>query len=198
MTLKIAVPNKGRLSESTLELFQKAGLKVEAGHDRRLYANALDGNVSLLFVRASDIPEYVQDGVVDLGVTGLDIVEETAKDVERLMDLRFGACRLVLAVPADGKVRRAADLTDGTRVATSFPRLTRAWFERLGRKVTLVEVSGATEVTTHLGVADGVRPGLRRGRGERDADPTKRRGRNRPGHSRRLRRRARINTSLHT
>ena len=155
MPLKIAVPNKGRLSESALELFRKAGIRVETSHERKLFATALDGAFSILFVRANDIPEFVQDGVADLGVTGLDLVEEMGKDVERLMDLRFGSCRLVFAAPEDSPVKGPQDLPDGARVATSFPRLTRAYFQRAGRgNVRIVEVSGATEVTPHIGVAD--------------------------------------------
>ena len=154
--LKIAVPNKGRLSEATLELFRKAGLKVESSPDRKLYATALDKTVQILFVRAQDIPEFVQDGVAHLGVTGEDIIQESRKDVREVLDLRLGYCRLVVAVPEASPVRDAKDVANGTRIATSFPNLTRAFFEGAGRKVTVVEVSGATEITPHIGVADGV------------------------------------------
>ncbi|HET6405195.1 MAG TPA: ATP phosphoribosyltransferase [Candidatus Thermoplasmatota archaeon] len=152
--LKIAVPNKGRLSEATLELFRKAGLKVESSPERQLYATALDGTVQILFVRAQDIPEFVQDGVAHLGVTGEDIVQETRKDVEEMLDLRLGYCRLVVAVPEASSVRDAKDVRAGSRVATSFPSVTRRFFEGLGKTVSVVEVSGATEITPHIGVAD--------------------------------------------
>jgi ATP phosphoribosyltransferase len=152
--LKIAVPNKGRLSESTLELFQKAGLKLEAGPERKLYALALDRTVQILFLRAQDIPEFVQDGVAHLGVTGEDIVQESGKAVKEVMDLQYGYCRLVVAVPEKSPIRDARDVPDGARVATSFPRLTRAHFDKMGKKIRVVEVSGATELTPHIGVAD--------------------------------------------
>lgn len=152
--LKIAVPNKGRLSEATLELFRKAGLKVEESAERKLYATALDRTVQILFVRAQDIPEFVQDGVAHLGVTGEDIVQEAAKDVQEVLDLRLGYCRLVVAVPEASSVRDPKDVKPGSRVATSFPGLTRRYFEGLGKSVTVVEVSGATEITPHIGVAD--------------------------------------------
>jgi len=154
--LKIAVPNKGRLSEATLALFRKAGLKVEESADRKLYATALDGTVQVLFVRAHDIPEFVQDGVAHLGVTGEDIVQETRKDVQEVLDLRFGYCRLVLAAPEHSPIRDAKDVPAGARVATSFPSLTRRFFDGLGKKVSIVEVSGATEITPHIGVADAI------------------------------------------
>lgn len=154
--LKIAVPNKGRLSEATLELFRKAGLKVESSPERKLYATALDRTVQILFVRAQDIPEFVQDGVAHLGVTGEDIVQETRKDVQEVLDLRFGYCRLVVAVPEASAIRDAKDVPAGARVATSFPALTKRFFDGLGRSVTVVEVSGATEITPHIGVADAI------------------------------------------
>jgi ATP phosphoribosyltransferase len=152
--LKIAVPNKGRLSESTLDLFQKAGLKLEAGPERKLYALALDRTVQVLFLRAQDIPEFVQDGVAHLGVTGEDIVQESGKAVKEVLDLQFGYCRLVVAVPDGSLIREPAAIADGARIATSFPNLTRRYFDQLGKKVRIVEVSGATELTPHIGVAD--------------------------------------------
>lgn len=154
--LKIAVPNKGRLSEATLDLFRKAGLKVETSPERKLYATALDRTVQILFVRAQDIPEFVQDGVAHLGVTGEDILQETRKDVREVLDLRFGYCRLVLAVPEGSAIRDAKDVPEGARVATSFPNSARRYFEGLGRRVSVVEVSGATEITPHIGVADAI------------------------------------------
>lgn len=152
--LKIAVPNKGRLSEATLELFRKAGLKVESSPERKLYATALDRTVQILFLRAQDIPEFVQDGVAHLGITGEDIIQESGKGVREMMDLRYGYCRLVVALPEKGQARDVKDVPDGARVATSFPNLTRRFFAEAGRQVRVVEVSGATEITPHIGVAD--------------------------------------------
>jgi ATP phosphoribosyltransferase len=152
--LKIAVPNKGRLSEATLELFRKAGMKVESSPDRKLYATALDRTVQILFVRATDIPEFVADGVAHLGVTGKDILEEQRKAVRELLDLQYGYCRLVVAVPEASTIRDAKDVPDGARVASSFPNLTQRFFADAGRQVKVVEVSGATEITPHIGVAD--------------------------------------------
>lgn len=152
--LKIAVPNKGRLSEASLELFHKAGLRVETSPDRKLFASALDNTVQILFLRAQDIPEFVQDGVAHLGITGADIIRETDKDVRELMDLRFGSCRLVVAVPEKSGWNDVKSVPDNVRVASSFPMLTRAHFEAAGKKVNVVEVSGATELTPSIGVAD--------------------------------------------
>jgi ATP phosphoribosyltransferase len=152
--LKIAVPNKGRLSEATLDLFRKAGLKVESSPERKLYATALDRTVQVLFVRAADIPEFVADGVAHLGVTGKDILDERRRPVTELLDLQYGHCRLVVAVPEASPIRDVKDVPEGARVATSFPATAQRFFADAGRKVRVVEVSGATEITPHVGVAD--------------------------------------------
>jgi ATP phosphoribosyltransferase len=152
--LRIAVPNKGRLSEATLELFRKAGLKVESTPERKLFATALDRTVQILFLRATDIPEFVQDGVADLGITGKDILDESGRHALEVMDLQYGYCRLVVAVPESAPWRLLADVPEGARVATSFPRITQRFFAEAKRSVRIVEVSGATELTPHIGVAD--------------------------------------------
>lgn len=156
MTLKIAIPNKGRLSEKSLDLLQRAGIRVGYHHDRKLRATANGGEVELLYVRAKDIPEFVQDGVAHVGVTGLDLVRETGKDVEEVLDLGFGSCDLVLAVPENSSHEGPLDIPSGSRVATSFPNLTRSFFEDHGVDVEIIEVSGATEVTPAVGVADAI------------------------------------------
>ncbi len=152
--IKIAVPNKGRLSDSAVDLLRRAGLKLESARERQLFATALDGTVSVLFVRAQDIPEFVQDGVAHLGITGHDVIVDSAKDVDELMDLGFGYCRLVLAAPESDTIASAKGVKAGARIATSFPRATREYFKLLGNDVQVVEVSGAAEITPRIGVAD--------------------------------------------
>lgn len=151
--LRIALPNKGRLAEETRELFEQAGLAVRALSDRALTAS-LGGEFEALFVRAQDIPEFVADGAADAGITGHDLVAESGRALEELLDLGFGRCRLVVAVKEDGPVATLADLPSGTRVATVFPRVTEAFFARNNRPVTMVTMSGAVEIAPHLGIAD--------------------------------------------
>jgi ATP phosphoribosyltransferase len=153
--MRIAVPNKGRLHEPALDLLERAGLHVQDGADRKLYADTVDPDVSLLFARAADIPEYVADGAAALGVTGLDQAEESDVELVDLLDLEFGSCRLVLASPEDGGVETPEELTGGT-VATEFPSITEAYFEELGFQPDIVEVSGATELTPHVDIADAI------------------------------------------
>ena len=104
--IRIALPNKGRLSERALELFEQAGLKPAFRVERALVAS-LGDDFQAIFVRAADVPEYLADGAADLGVTGLDLVEESGRDVEQVLDLRFGRCRMVVAVRDDSTASSA-------------------------------------------------------------------------------------------
>lgn len=151
--LRIALPNKGRLAEETRELFEQAGLEVRALSDRALTAS-LGGEFEALFVRAQDVPEFVADGAADAGVTGYDLVAESGRPLEELLDLGFGRCRLVVASREDSPVTALDALPAGTRVATVFPRVTERFFAKLGTAVTLVPMSGAVEIAPHLGIAD--------------------------------------------
>ncbi|MFB6169142.1 MAG: ATP phosphoribosyltransferase [Haloferacaceae archaeon] len=153
--MRLAVPNKGRLHDPTVALLERAGLHVENGADRKLYADTVDPDVSLIFARAADIPEYVADGAADAGITGRDQEAESGTDLVELLDLEFGRCRLVLAAPEDGSITAPADLGDGT-VATEFPRVTRSYFADRGLDPEIVEVTGATELTPHVDMADAI------------------------------------------
>lgn len=151
--LRIALPNKGRLSEQALELFETAGLRAEFSSDRALVAQ-LGPDFQAIFVRASDIPEFVADGAADVGVTGADLIAESGREVDELLDLGFGRCRLAIAVPESSTIRGPDDIPAGCRIATSFPRLTRGYFDARGVSVEIAPVSGAAEIAPHLGVAD--------------------------------------------
>ena len=151
--LRLAIPNKGRLNDDTRSLLADAGLEIRAASDRALVAS-LGGEFEAIFVRAQDIPELVADGSADAGITGWDLVQESDRGLESMLDLGFGRCRLVVAARDESGIRSIDDLTDGTRVATVFPRVTARFFAERGKGVTLVPVSGAVEVTPHLGIAD--------------------------------------------
>jgi ATP phosphoribosyltransferase len=152
--MRIAVPNKGRLHEPSMDLLERAGLHVENGADRKLYAGTVDPDVTVLFARASDIPEYVRDGAADLGITGLDQTRESGYDLVDLLDLGFGKCRLVLAAPEADDI--AIEDLAGKTVATEFPNVTRRYFAERGIETEVVEVSGATELTPHVDIADAI------------------------------------------
>ena len=152
--LRIALPNKGRLNGGAVKLMNRIGFPVPDSNSRTLLAEFGKGRYQVLMARAQDIPEFVEMGAADVGITGLDLVLETKRNVKRLMDLDFGRCRLVAAVPEESSVKGAADVPDGCVVATSFPNLTTEFFQGLGKAVTPAEVSGSTEVAPRIGLAD--------------------------------------------
>ncbi len=154
MSLKLAVPNKGRLNERAIEILKQAGLEIESVGERKLYASVKNRDFSVMFLRAQDIVRFVQMGAVDMGITGWDLVLESELDVKKMLDLGFGRCRLSVAVPESMGVDRPEDIPDGSIVATSFPNMTQKYFKKLHKKVKITDVSGAAEVTPHLGVAD--------------------------------------------
>ena len=151
-TLRIAVPSKGRLREPAIALLEDAGLAPETPGDRALAFPCRNAPVEGLLVRADDIPEYVQDGVVDCGITGIDIVRERGADVTELLRLGFGACTLEVAVPEESPVSAPGELA-GARIATSFPRLARGL---LAVPIELVDVHGSVELAPRLGLADAI------------------------------------------
>jgi ATP phosphoribosyltransferase len=152
--LRLALPNKGRLAEPSIDLLRAAGLDFELS-DRRLSASVANADLELLFVRTEDVAEYVADGLVELGLTGADLVAEHGGDLRTILPLGYGACSLVIAVPRDAGIGDVSEL-GGARIATSFPRVTSAYLASCGVEAQVVEVRGAVEVTPELGVADAV------------------------------------------
>jgi ATP phosphoribosyltransferase len=151
--LRIAIPNKGRLHKPSLELLAKAGFSM--GEVSRSYVTKVD-DLEVVFARAADIPVYVHFGAVDLGITGHDLVLEKEADIYELLDLGFGWCKMVVAVPEESSISSVYDLPQGSRVATSFPRIASSYFEKLGLSVEVVEVEGAVEIAPKLGLADAI------------------------------------------
>jgi ATP phosphoribosyltransferase len=152
--IRLAVPNKGRLQQPTLDLMRTAGLSFETT-DRALSVVARNADIELLFVRTEDVPELVNDGVAELGITGQDLLAEYGSELNVLAELAYGHCRLAAAVPSGSTVEKVEDL-DGLRVATAHPRTTARFFDERGIGVTVVPLRGSVEVATKLGVADGI------------------------------------------
>ncbi|MDR1405090.1 MAG: ATP phosphoribosyltransferase [Candidatus Methanoplasma sp.] len=154
MSIKMAIPNKGRLSERAVELLSKSGIDLGEDWGRKLYVTAEEQNVEIIFVRAGDIPAFIDAGAVDMGITGEDLVAESGYGLRKLMDLQFGICRLSVAAPESSGIRNADDVPDGAKIATSFPNLTREFFGSMGKNVSVMEISGAAEIMPYLGTAD--------------------------------------------
>lgn len=152
--LRIAIPNKGRLSEKIYELLSSAGLTFPSKSERTLQVTTRDGKYSLIFVRTQDIPKFVEDEVADIGFTGFDIVTETRANVDKIMDLDFGQCDMVVAVKEEDGINSKLDFPKELKVATSFPNIAKDYFDSLCINAKIIEVSGATEITPRLGLAD--------------------------------------------
>ena len=154
MTFKMAVPNKGRLHDRTIELLLKSGLDLGEDWGRRLYVTAKNQDIEILFVRAQDIPRFIAIGSVDLGITGQDQIVDSGFVLKEVLELEFGHCRLSVAVPEQSNIRTVDDIKDGCRVATSFPNVTKRFFDSKGKNVEIVNVSGAAEIMPYIGVSD--------------------------------------------
>ena len=154
MTLRLGVPNKGRLNERTIELLARSGIDLGEDIGRRLYLKAKNQDIEIIFVRAQDVPVFVAEGAIDMGITGIDETAESGRILEKILDLQFGYCHLAVAVPEASGITEASQIPDGSRIATSFPHLTRKYFEGLGKKVEIITVTGACEIMPYMGVSD--------------------------------------------
>jgi ATP phosphoribosyltransferase len=152
--IRLAVPNKGRLQQPTVDLLRTGGLDFETT-DRALSVVARNAEVELLFVRTEDVPELVNDGVADLGITGQDLLAEYGGELEVVAELGYGHCRLAAAVPVNSTAEKVEDLA-ATRIATAHPRVTSRFFADRGIDVMVVPLRGSVEVATKLGVADAI------------------------------------------
>ncbi len=152
--IRTAIPNKGPLGGDAAQLLRNVGLHVPSANDRKLLVDSSIGRYQVLFASPWDIPRYVQTGAADLGITGLDIIQETGNNLKCLLPLNFGFCRLTLAAPESSTTKSAKDVADGATVATSFPSLVRSYFRNLGKEVRIIQVRGAAEVTPSIGAAD--------------------------------------------
>lgn len=153
-SLRIAVQKSGRLTDKTLNLLEGIGLKFD-DYKRSLLVKCLNFDVELLLIRDDDIPEYVQDGVCDLGFVGANVVEEDQVDVEILRGLNYGVCRLSLAVPKDGDIKKPEDFA-GKKIATSYPGITKRYFEKKDIDVKVITLSGSVEIAPRLEISDAI------------------------------------------
>lgn len=152
--IKLAIQKEGRLTEETIKLLESAGLELET-YQRRLFATCRNFPIEILFVRDDDIPDYVQNGVADLGIVGKNLILEENADVVELLKVGFGYCSLTIAVPKESNITNVSQL-DGKRVATSYPNSTENFFEEKNINVKVIKISGAVEITPALGVADAI------------------------------------------
>ena len=150
--LKLALQKKGRLSEKSLDLLRHCGLDIET-YTERLIVTARNFKVDLLFLRDDDIPEYVQDGVADIGIVGEDILYEKQADVVISEKLGFGGCKLMIAAPNDSVPQSVKELS-GKIIATSYPNILKKFLIENKIEAKVIEISGSVEIAPSLGVAD--------------------------------------------
>jgi ATP phosphoribosyltransferase len=155
--LKLAVP-RGALFGETLDALEAAGIETAAlrGDSRSLIFAG--GDITLVTMRPSDVPTYVEAGAADVGITGKDVLlEQSDRVVYELLDLGFGRCRMVLAGRrGDGSLGESQRRLGMIRIATKYPRIAERYFEGSGRQVEAIEVKGSVELAPLIGLADGI------------------------------------------
>ena len=162
--LRVAVPNKGSLSETATDILSEAGYRGR-GDTKSLTVRDEANGVEFYFLRPKDIAIYVASGHLDMGITGRDLAADTREETEELMELGFGSSTFRYAAPA-GKNWTVADL-DGKRIATSYPNLVRRDLEQRGFDAKVVRLDGAVEISIRLGVADAIADVVSTGRTRR-------------------------------
>jgi ATP phosphoribosyltransferase len=153
-TLKIAIQKSGRLNEKSVELLKNCGLSFE-NYKSSLISTVSNFPLEILFLRDDDIPEYVQDGIADIGLVGENVIAETNVEVAYLQRLGFGKCTLKIAVPNDSEYKTVADL-DGKAIATSYPVILQKFLDKENIKADVKTISGSVEIAPGLGLADAI------------------------------------------
>jgi ATP phosphoribosyltransferase len=152
--LKIAVQKSGRLNEDSLKLLKDCGISIDNGRDQ-LKADASNFPMEIYYLRNGDIPQYLNDGVVDCAIIGENVLVEKAKHIVIKEKLGFSKCRVSLAVLKPFKYNSLADLK-GKRIATSYPNTTREYFEKRGVDAGLHVINGSVEIAPNIGLADAI------------------------------------------
>ena len=152
--LKIAVPNKGMLSEPAWDLLKEAGYRLRT-NARQLVVEDPNNGIQLFYLRPLDIAVYVGSGIIDLGITGRDMLLNSETDAIEQMPLGFGDSTFRFAAPNESNIMTVEDL-DGKRIATSFYKVVADYMENLGLKARIVHLDGAVESSVQLGVADAI------------------------------------------
>ena len=152
--LRIAIQAKGRLNEDCVTLMNDSGITISGG-SRKLMAHAKGFPMDVLYLRDDDIPQAVEMGVADIGIVGLNELEEKGAEVDVIMELGFGECRISLAVPREADYQ-GLEWFNGRRIATSYPRILRRFLDNNGINAEIHEIAGSVEVAPAVGMADAI------------------------------------------
>jgi len=153
-TLKIAIQKSGRLNEKSVEILKKCGLSFE-NYKSSLISSVTNFPLEILFLRDDDIPEYVQDGIADLGIVGENVITETGAEVTYLQKLGFGKCTLKIAIPNESRITEIAQL-EGKAIATSYPVILENYLKDNHVNATVRTISGSVEIGPGLGLSDAI------------------------------------------
>ncbi|KIQ14659.1 ATP phosphoribosyltransferase [Flavobacterium sp. MMLR14_040] len=153
-TLKIAIQKSGRLNEDSIQILKDCGISINNGNDQ-LKAEASNFPLEVLYLRNSDIPQYLIDGVVDLAIVGDNLLVEKGKHIEVIQKLGFSKCKVSVAVPKTFEYNSIQDLA-GLRIATSYPNTVNEYFNSFGLSVDIHQISGSVEIAPNIGLADAI------------------------------------------
>ena len=152
--LKIAIQKKGRLNEESISLLKKCGINIENGKDQ-LKVTASNFPIEILYLRNADIPQYIEDGVVDIAIIGENLLIEKEKEIEIIEKLGFSKCRVSLAVSKD-VTDKSLNYFQGKRIATSYPNTVKSFFKKNGIEADIHVISGSVEIAPSIGLAEGI------------------------------------------
>lgn len=152
--LKIAIQKSGRLYEDSIKLLKECGIQLNNGH-KQLKTVAENFPLEVYFLRDDDIPQYVYDGVADIGIVGENVLLEKAKEIDLVFRLGFGKCRLSIAVPKSMAYQSIADL-NGLKIATSYSVILQKYLDEKKSNAEIHEISGSVEIAPGIGLADAI------------------------------------------
>ncbi len=152
--IKIAVQKSGRLYDDSIQLLAKCGINIKAASGK-LKAEASNFPLEVLFLRDDDIPQYVEDGVADIGIVGLNVIQEKNKAVNNILALGFSKCRLSIATPKDIMMKFPEDL-EGKRIATTYKYILQNYLNDNKISAEIHELSGSVEIAPSIGLADAI------------------------------------------
>ncbi|MDR0304275.1 MAG: ATP phosphoribosyltransferase [Chitinispirillales bacterium] len=159
--LKIAIPNKGALSETTVDIIKKAGYKCQI-YGKELVVRDSEHDIDFYFLRPRDIAVYIGNGILDLGITGRDLSVDSKAKYEEILPLNFGNSKFFYAVPNDSTL--TVDKLNGKQIATAYPTIIEQDMKKRGFNFEIIKLDGAVEISVELGVADAIADVVESGR----------------------------------
>jgi ATP phosphoribosyltransferase len=153
--LTLAIQKKGRLSTNSIQLLEQCGIHLKGTGQDKLKTSSINFPLEVLFLRDDDIPSCVEDGIADIGIVGDNVVLETESDIEKVMPLGFGKCRMSIAVPKSMEYINISSL-EGKRIATSYDKIIQKYLDEKGVKADIHKISGSVEIAPGIDMAEAI------------------------------------------